>query len=400
MKNQPVAYLNSTDGTGILAFGELDRFIINAKSDLNGLQKYIDDNAGSYLFGFLAYDLKEQLFNQTSHNHDCLKFPHALLWKPTYVVKLFKEHVEFLQGEKNQQSLDFVNDFLEEETDQNYHQNTYHFQSRISKAEYLETVNELKDQIQLGNIYEINFCQEFFAENVEINYSFDTYFKLNQLTQAPFSSYLQFDEFAVYCGSPERFLSKRGTQLISQPIKGTAPRGNTTSQDNLNKEQLAADKKERSENVMIVDLVRNDLSRIARPNSVKVDELCGIYSFETVHQMISTISCEVKQEVNFVDILKATFPMGSMTGAPKLKAMELIEHYESFKRGLYSGSIGYISPNGDFEFNVVIRTLLYNHKERYMSCAVGSAITIQSHPEKEYEECMLKVGKIMEGMNA
>jgi para-aminobenzoate synthetase component 1 len=400
MKNQPVAYLNSNDGTGILAFGESDRFTIHSHSDLNELQRYIEDNTGSYLFGFLSYDLKEQLHNQPSNNQDCLNFPHAFFWKPKYVVKLFKEHVEFLQGEKNQQSLDFVNDFLEEETDQNYHHNDYHFQARITKEEYLQKVNELKHQIQLGNIYEINFCQEFFAEDVVINYSFDTYFKLNQITQAPFSSYLQFDEFAVYCGSPERFLSKKGKQLISQPIKGTAPRSTIKSQDELNKEQLASDGKERSENVMIVDLVRNDLSRIATPNSVKVDELCGIYSFETVHQMISTISCEIKPEVNFVDILKATFPMGSMTGAPKLKAMELIEQYESFRRGLYSGSIGYISPNGDFEFNVVIRTLLYNQKERYLSCAVGSAITIQSQPEKEYEECMLKVGKIMEGMNA
>ena len=150
---------------------------------------------------------------------------------------------------------------------------------------------------------------------------------------------------------------------------------------------------------MIVDLVRNDLSRVAAVNSVRVDELCEIYSFETVHQMISSISCDLKEGVNFTEILKATFPMGSMTGAPKLRAMELIEELESFKRGLYSGSIGYITPSGDFDFNVVIRTLLYNQKERYLSCSVGGAITIQSDPEKEYQECLVKVKRIMDGIN-
>jgi para-aminobenzoate synthetase component 1 len=219
------------------------------------------------------------------------------------------------------------------------------------------------------------------------------------MTRAPFSSYLHFGHHAVLCGSPERFLKKSGELLLTQPIKDTAPRGKDPEEDERLKEALRIDPKERSENIMIVDLVRNDLSKIAERDSVKVEELCGIYTFETVHQMISTVTCQVNQEVTFTDIIRATFPMGSMTGAPKLKAMELIESNEDFKRGLYSGSIGYIDPNGDFDFNVVIRSLLYNREEKYLSCSVGSAITTKSDPEKEYEECYFKIQRILKGMN-
>jgi para-aminobenzoate synthetase component 1 len=218
----------------------------------------------------------------------------------------------------------------------------------------------------------------------------DAFFKMNEVTQAPFAAYVQFDEFSVFCGSPERFLKKEGNKLITQPIKGTAPRGLDEKEDELIKEQLRNNPKERSENIMIVDLVRNDLSQVASKASVKVDELCGIYTFETVHQMISTVSCELRENITFLDILKATFPMGSMTGAPKKRAMELIEEYESFKRGLYSGTIGYIAPNGDFDLNVVIRSLTWNAKTGLLTLATGSAITVSANGPSEFEECLLK----------
>jgi len=194
----------------------------------------------------------------------------------------------------------------------------------------------------------------------------------------------------IICASPERFLKKTGTRLISQPIKGTIKRGKTEAEDELLKQHLFNDKKERSENIMIVDLVRNDLSRSAKKGSVKVDELCGIYSFKQVHQMISTISAEIKDDIIFFEAIKNAFPMGSMTGAPKIKAMELIETLEDTKRGVYSGALGYISPSGDFDFNVVIRTILYSQQQQYLSFMVGSAITTNSIAEKEYEECLLK----------
>jgi len=395
----PIIYLNSNDGTGLLAFGEGETIILKKNDSLQKLQEFIDQQKGNYLFGYLSYDLKEQLHGLKSENNDGLLFPETYFWKPKYVVNLHKESVEFLQGEKNSESLNFISQFLEEETDQNFHPHNFEFKARISKEEYIAKIVKIKEQIQLGNIYELNFCQEYFAENVEIPYEIDTYFKLNTITQAPYSSYFKFGDFDIFCGSPERFLKKEGNKLISQPIKGTAPRGASEAEDVILKSNLANDPKERAENIMIVDLVRNDLSRVASVNSVRVDELCEIYSFETVHQMISSISCDLKEGVNFTEILKATFPMGSMTGAPKLRAMELIEELESFKRGLYSGSIGYITPNGDFDFNVVIRTLLYNKNERYLSCSVGGAITIQSDPEKEYQECLVKVKRIMDGIN-
>ena len=399
MINFPVAYLNSNDGSGLLAFGDGKRISAMSGMALHDLDLFIEYHKKKFIFGYLGYDLKNELEDLNSKNVDNKEFPDLFFWVPKYVVKLQGEHFEFVQGDKTKESFEFLNYFLEEETDQNFHSYKLDFQPTTSKEKYLENVIKLKEVIQQGDIYEINYCQEFLAENVDINFSLDTYFKLNNITKAPFSSYVQFDEYTIFCGSPERYIKREVDKLLSQPIKGTAKRNPDKEQDELLKEQLKTDPKERAENVMIVDLVRNDLSKIATKNSVVVDELCGIYSFKTVHQMVSTVSCELKEKTSFTDVLRATFPMGSMTGAPKVSAMELIEEFENFKRGIYSGSIGYIDPEGDFDFNVVIRSLFYNKKKKMMTCDVGGAITIQSDPEKEYEECLTKVQKILNGMN-
>lgn len=399
MINFPVAYLNSNDGSGLLAFGEGERLIANSGMALHDLELFLNYHAKKYLFGYLGYDLKNEIENLKSENKDNKGFPDLFFWVPKYVVKLQGEHFEFVQGDKTRESFDFLNYFLEEETDQNFHPYNLNFQPTISKEKYLENVLKLKEHIQQGDIYEVNYCQEFLVKDVDINFSLDAYFKLNNITKAPFSSYIQFDDYTIFCGSPERFIKRTGNKLLSQPIKGTAKRNPNKEQDDILKSTLLSDPKERAENVMIVDLVRNDLSKLATKNSVAVDELFGIYSFETVHQMMSTVSCELKENTSFTDILRATFPMGSMTGAPKLSAMELIEKHEDFKRGIYSGSIGYIDPEGDFDFNVVIRSLFYNKQKKMMTCDVGGAITIQSDPEKEYEECLTKVQRILDGMN-
>ncbi len=399
MINFPVAYLNSNDGNGILAFGEGERLQAKNGMALHDLELFIEYHSKKYLFGYLSYDLKNEIENLTSNNIDNKEFPDLFFWVPKYVVKLQNEHFEFVQGDKTKESFDFLNYFLEEETDRNFHPYDLDFQPTISKEEYLKNVVELKEHIQQGDIYEVNYCQEFLVENVDINFSLDAYFKLNNITKAPFSSFVQFDDYTIFCGSPERFMKRNGDKLISQPIKGTAKRNADMEKDEMLKAELLSDPKERAENVMIVDLVRNDLSKLATKNSVEVDELFGIYSFETVHQMISTVSCDLKENTSLTDVLKATFPMGSMTGAPKMSAMNLIEKHEDFKRGIYSGSIGYIDPEGDFDFNVVIRSLFYNRKKKMMTCDVGGAITIQSDPEKEYEECLTKVQKILDGMN-
>ena len=400
MKKAPLTYLNENNGSGILAFGTGPTFILDKKSDLDAMQSFIDANKGAYIFTTLSYDLKLKIQGLESSNRDSQNYPLATLWVPKTVVAIENEKIkDYLIGEESNENEAFVSDFFDDSQSIEFKLGAK-FKARLTKEVYLNQVNDLKNEIQQGNIYEVNFCQEFFAEKVELKDPIQAYFKLNQLTKAPFSCYSSLGNFEIFSGSPERYIKKEGLKLISQPIKGTAKRGQSMEEDLRLKERLLADPKERAENVMIVDLVRNDLSKIARKNSVKVDELFGIYSFETVHQMISTISCEVEETTSFTDVLKATFPMGSMTGAPKHSAMKLIEKHENFKRGIYSGAIGYIAPNGDFDFNVVIRTLIYNRETKYLSCPVGGAITIQSSPEAEYEECNIKVQSILKGMNA
>jgi para-aminobenzoate synthetase component 1 len=391
----PIAYLNSNDGTSLLAFGIEDKMVVHESNSLHGLNDFIIKNKGKYLFGCINYNLKNEIEQLTTNCNDIHEFPSVLFFVPKCVVKLDHENFEFLQGNKKAENLDFLNDFLEEETDQNFHELNIEWKSRTEKGSYLSTVDKLKQHIQRGDIYEVNYCQEFYAENVQIDYPLDLYFKLNEITKAPFSAFFKFSPHVLFCGSPERFIKKSGSKLISQPIKGTAPRNLDSKKDESLIKELKNNPKERAENIMIVDLVRNDLSKVAKMNTVKVDELCEIYTFETVHQMISTVSCELKDDISFVDILKATFPMGSMTGAPKLRAMQLIDQYEDFSRGIYSGSVGYIDPNGDFDFNVVIRSLIYNSDKKYLSCPVGGAITLDSDPEKEYLECQIKVSRIL-----
>lgn len=397
--NSPITYLNSNDETGILAFGEGPFLRIEEKNSLQDIQDFIDLHIGEYIFSNLSYDLKNIIENLQSNNTDNTNFPLAIFWVPKTVVKIENNIITYVQGSESNESEAFIQSFLSEKN-QSEGINNFQLTPRTDKESYLSQVKALKNEIQLGNIYEVNYCQEFYSNNVDLTQPIRNYFKLNELTKAPFSCYSKLDEFEVLSGSPERYIQKKGNKIISQPIKGTQKRGESVTEDQFLINKLKSDPKERAENVMIVDLVRNDLSRIALPKTVKVDELFGIYSFKTVHQMISTISCEIDSSTRFVDILKATYPMGSMTGAPKLNAMKFIEKHENFKRGIYSGSIGYIAPNGDFDFNVIIRSMVYNRTKKYLSCSVGGAITAQSIPQSEYEECFTKVNAILKEMHA
>jgi para-aminobenzoate synthetase component 1 len=268
-------------------------------------------------------------------------------------------------------------------------------QSRVDKDTYLSTIREIQQHIGRGDIYELNYCQEFYAEQVSID-PVTMYQQLTSISPTPFAGFLKIEEHSILSASPERFLCKRGQKLISQPIKGTARRSTNPAEDEMRRSALKADRKEQAENVMIVDLVRNDLTKNAVPGTVLVEELFGIYSFPQVHQMISTISCLLREEIHIIDAIKNVFPMGSMTGAPKIKAMQLIETFERSKRAAYSGALGYIDPQGDFDFNVIIRSILYNANHRYLSFQVGGAITYAADPEHEYEECLLKASGILQ----
>ncbi|MEK7225056.1 MAG: anthranilate synthase component I family protein, partial [Bacteroidota bacterium] len=273
-------------------------------------------------------------------------------------------------------------------------------QSRLSKEEYISIIDKLKRHILRGDCYEINFCQEFFAENTFAD-PVMLYQQLSAISPNPFSALYKMNDRWLICASPERYLKKQGTRILSQPIKGTSQRViGDKEKDELSKEELMHSIKDRSENVMVVDLVRNDLSKLCKEGTVVVDELYGIYSFPQVHQMISTVSGELKADISFSEILKATFPMGSMTGAPKKRVMELIEQYEQTRRGIFSGAVGYISPDGDFDFNVVIRSIMYNAATGYLSFQAGSGITWYSDPEKEWEECLMKAAAIKKVLEA
>lgn len=390
-------FLNNNSGYRLLAVTNLSNSNVIEGDDIVALDKFVSKNKGDYIFGFMSYDLKNQIENLTSNNPDRIGFPCFYFFVPDILLKINDlNNFEYLKGKKSKSNDKVILDFLNEEN--NPPLNKVQLEESLDKSEYINKIQLLQEHIQKGDIYEVTYCQELFSQNARIN-PIATYFKLNSKTNAPFSSYVQYGEKHLISGSPERFIKKTGDKIISQPIKGTARRSSNVEEDNQIKKELLESPKERSENVMIVDLVRNDLSRIASKNSVTVEELFGVYTFNTVHQLISTISANIKKEISFGDIIKALFPMGSMTGAPKIRAMELIEKYETFQRGLFSGTVGYIKPNGDFDFNVIIRSILYNDKTNELSCPVGGAITIQSDPEKEYEECLLKVDALKSVLN-
>lgn len=386
----------------IIAIGTIKELEVSETGNLKALQQFIDENKNNWLFGFLTYDLKNEIELLHSNNSDQLQFPVLHFFVPEIVLQAEAEKINVFYNDSYTTAEEAekiyalaLSPVAKTTTNKEKRENKRIIHSKITKENYIASINRLKQHIKKGDIYEVNFCQEFYAENTTINSS-KIYEQLNEISQAPFSAFYKLNDKYLLCASPERFLQKTSNHLISQPIKGTAKRSAMKAQDEQLKEELAANEKEKSENVMIVDLVRNDLSKIAKRGTVNVDELFGVYSFKQVHQMISTVSCDLKEDVLFTDIINSTFPMGSMTGAPKISAMQLIEKYESSKRGLYSGSVGYISPNGDFDFNVVIRSILYNETNKYVSFMVGSAITDKANAESEYEECLLKAKALFE----
>ncbi|HYH15736.1 MAG TPA: anthranilate synthase component I family protein [Flavisolibacter sp.] len=343
----------------------------------------------SWAFGHLSYNLGQPWYGLPIALHDTTGFPDFFFFQPQYLIRLVGDHV-FIEGPDADQV------FEEIQTQEfSYGQSSpVIFQSRFTKESYIETINKLQQHIQLGDCYEINFCQEFYAKEVNLN-PIHVFQKLLEVSPNPFSALYKVHDSYLLCASPERFLCKEGNKLFSQPIKGTGKRFPANrEQDIAAKEALYNSNKDRSENVMVVDLVRNDLSKVCEEGSVQVEELFGIYAFPQVHQMISTISGVLKPDIPFTKIIKATFPMGSMTGAPKKKVMELIQQYEIGGRGIFSGSVGYINPDGNFDFNVVIRSIMYNTQTKFLSYQVGSGITIYSNPEQEWEECLLKAEAI------
>jgi para-aminobenzoate synthetase component 1 len=373
------------------AFTSLKTDYHNAFEDLRQYQQQTKD----WLFGYLSYDLKNDTEKLYSNNFDGLHFPDLFFFQPKKLFLLKENQLEV-------QYLHMCDDEIETDFEeiQNSQPATRNSQpaiinQRISKENYLLKVEAMLQHIHRGDIYEANFCMEFYADTTTIE-PLAIYQKLNSISNSPFATFFKNNQDYLLCASPERYLKRDSDKVISQPIKGTSKRFEDPILDENSKNELLQNPKERSENIMIVDLVRNDLSHTATKGSVVVEELCGVYTFEQVHQMISTVVSTVESSTSPTEILKSTFPMGSMTGAPKISAMKIIEELEETKRGLYSGAVGYFTPDNDFDFNVVIRSILYNAKEKYLSFSVGSSITSLSNPEQEYEECMLKAKAMFE----
>ncbi|WP_242582277.1 aminodeoxychorismate synthase component I [Hymenobacter telluris] len=342
------------------------------------------------LCGFVTYDVKNEIEALTSSNFTAFDWPDLHFFQPEIWLYWHPDHLE-IHG----QSAGVLEAILATALPVSSPPQLPALRPRMPKADYLRAVAAIREDILNGEVYELNLCQEFYAEQAQLQ-PVDVFLQLNAASPTPFAGFYRHHHHYLLCASPERFLSRRQHTLTSQPIKGTIRRGLTPATDEQQRQTLLHDEKERAENLMIVDLVRNDLARVAETGTVQVPELFGLYPFRHVWQMISTVQAQVRAGVDLVDILRATFPMGSMTGAPKIRAMQLIEQYERSRRSLYSGSIGYISPTGDFEFNVVIRSLQYRADTGYLSFQVGSAITYDSVPEREYEECLLKAQAMLE----
>lgn len=380
----------------LVGVGCIDSITCSSRGAFKQLEAFKNKHK-DWLFGFLGYDLKNELEGLNSNHKDILEFPDLCFFVPQLVFEISDSEVCLHAYHITQaNAIKLVNDIQNHQInpEKAVEQKTV-LTARDTKEAYLQKAQTFLNHIHRGDIYEANFCTQFFAHQAQLDPQ-KAFHDLNNISEPPFAVYARFEDHYVICASPERYLKKKGDKLISQPIKGTARRSSDPVEDEALKALLLNDPKERSENVMIVDLVRNDLSKTAVKGSVIVEELFGIYTFKQVHQMISTISATLTGQYSVIEAIKTTFPMGSMTGAPKISAMKIIEQNESFKRGLYSGAIGYFNPTGDFDFNVVIRTILYNENLKTLSFAVGSAITAAAIPEKEYEECFLKARALIE----
>ncbi len=373
----------------LLAAGAQEIFSPHGGEDIfASLQKFHDEKQ-DWLFGHISYDMKNKLepklFSAKDVQHG---FGDLQFFIPKIVCYKERGKDEMVISTIDANPADIYNEILcaAEKTAPNAQ---VHFTHKIEKTQYLSIVNKLREHIAEGDCYEINFCREGYCENADID-SLSVFKKLNKLSPAPFAAYYKSGSHSMMCASPERYLLKHADKLVAQPIKGTARRNSDAAADDLIKNGLQQNIKERAENVMIVDLMRNDLSRSCETGSVEVEELFGIYSFPQVHQMISTVSGKLEENTPFTEAIRYSFPMGSMTGAPKIKVMQLIEQYEASRRELFSGTVGYISPGGDFDFNVIIRSLFYNADSKYLSYQTGGAITYDSVAEMEWEEMRLK----------
>jgi len=397
---QAFAYFNSNHFEDIyakfdtvLAVEALTSFTADGHNTFEKIEQFKAGHLNYWIPGFFSYDLKNEIESLSTTFPNRLSFPEAFFFVPKYLLT-FRGNTINIEAENPTQIFQSISNTAYSPSERLVGK----FKKRMSEEAYHQAFAHMQRHIQLGDIYEVNLCQEFFAEQINID-PIHTYLRLNTLSPTPFSVLFKQKDNYIISATPERFLAKRSDKIISQPIKGTVKRGQNNQEDLLLKEELRHNPKEISENLMIVDLVRNDLTRSAIHGTVKVERQLEVQTFQQVHQLVSTVTCQKKQFLSDLQVIKNTFPAGSMTGAPKISAMELCEKYENSRRGIYSGSVGYFAPDGDFDFNVIIRSLLYNQSKGYLSFHTGGAITLASNVEKEYAECLLKAEAILKVFN-
>ena len=381
------------DIESILAAGVIDKIPFTTENSFKKLDGFIS-KVNDWIFGFLSYDLKNEIEDLSSKNSSTFKTPNLFFFQPKkiWIIKSHTIEAHYLSEEDILIDWNHINSI--QLCNNKVKNKKINFSPQLTRLDYIKKINKILSHIKRGDIYEVNFCIEWIARGKEIDPE-SVFRKLNKISKSPMSGFFRDKNFFLISSSPERFIKKTGKKIISQPIKGTAKRDPIEKNDLKIRCSLVNDPKERAENIMIVDLVRNDLSKFSVPGSVKVTELCKVYPFKQVNQMISTVESKLDNQKTIIDVLESTFPMGSMTGAPKVEALKIIDDLELSKRGVYSGSIGYIQPNGNFDFNVVIRSLLYDSQKKLLSFHVGSAITSSSIPEFEYDECLLKAKPII-----
>ena len=374
----------------MLAAGCTRSFSFTDKNAFASFQSFFDASP-SWLFGHLGYNAAGNAYTKTPVPD--IDFGRGFFFEPEIIIRLSATGLEVVKYKTDPNEI--IQQIQEAHSSVNTGMQVPDIRPLITKEEYLEEIKKLQAHIKRGDCYEINFCQQFYSREAELE-PIAVYKSLTAISPAPFSAFYRLNEKYCMCASPERFLEKRGNLLVSQPIKGTSRRDRLNSEkDESNRNTLAGSPKDRTENVMITDLVRNDLSRVCEKNSVLVKELFGIYSFPQVHHMISTIEGKLAADKNFTQAIEACYPPGSMTGAPKKRVTELIEDAEKYDRGLFSGSLGYITPEGDLDLNVVIRSIFYDAEKNHLSFFAGSGITFYSNAEDEYDECMAKAEAIM-----
>ena len=391
---------NSPERQAYLAWGRKSAFSLNESnaSEIGKLNVWLKGKTLP-VFGYLSFEAKK-LFEKNAYENCCSDGSELVyFFEPEHIWK--EENGMWIcltEEQPNERSV--IEDFLSnyKKIEPSALDEKLVFEMLETKESYIEKIERILGDIQRGDYYETNFCMPLQAKG-SLNEAFAHFSKMNNATEAPHTVYFNGDNLQLLCTSPERFIQKKGNKIISQPIKGTIKRGANSTEDEEHKTWLRASKKEQAENIMIVDLVRNDLSRLAEKATVQVTELCELHTFKTLHHLVSTIEAQLPSDITFTEILAATFPMGSMTGAPKISAVQHMEKIEMLDRGLYSGTFGVIEPNGNFDFNVIIRSAVYNKEKKQTTIKVGSAITHASNAEAEYDECLLKAASTLSIFN-